>query len=260
MPKPQVQFRNFAEVRTDTDRGGFDGYASTFWTVDSYGTAFAPGAYKRSIGQKKRDDGSYKIPVLFQHDPGLNVGIPTVLKDEGKNGKGLYAEATLFDDGGTVPGTGSVTLKQLRQGAVYALSVGFRSIRDRSAEDDDPLDMTYADPYIKKLPRNEIRVIEEVELWEFSVVTFEANQAAQIDTVRSDEEMTALALALNELRAGTLSPDRLALIDELVSIRTAPGSSPVEETPTAPDHASRNRDIAIAITLANYQNYLELTA
>lgn len=259
MPKPDVQFRDFVEVRTDADKGGFDGYASTFWTVDSYGTAFAPGAYKRTIGQRKRDDGTYKVPVLFQHNPGLNIGIPTVLKDEGKNGKGLYVESTLFDDGGTVPGTGSVTLSQLRQGAVYALSVGFRPIRDRSASDDDPLDFTYADQYIKKLPKTDIRVIEEVELWEFSVVTFEANQAAQIDKVRSDEELTALALALNELREGTISPEHLALIDELVVLRTAPGSSPQEETPTAPDRTSRDRDIALAITLANYREFLEQT-
>ena len=255
-----VQFRSFADVRTDTDAGGFDGYASTFWSVDSYGTAVAPGAFRRSLSHKKREDGTYKVPVLFQHDPALHVGVPTVLRDEGKNGVGLYAETRLFDDGGTVPGTGSVTLRQLRQGAVYALSIGFRTVKDRSANDDDPLTFATDDPWVKKLNRNEIRVLDELELWEFSVVTFEANQDAQITSVRSDLTFEGLAIALDQLRDGTATAAHLALIDEVVSVRTAPGSSVLEQAPTAPDLTRRNRDIDIAIALATARGYVEQTA
>ena len=39
-------------TRSDTTpAAGFQGYASTFWTVDSYGTAFAPGCFARSLAE-----------------------------------------------------------------------------------------------------------------------------------------------------------------------------------------------------------------
>jgi uncharacterized protein len=256
MPKPP-QIRSFSEVRTDTESGGFDGYASTFWAIDSYGTAVAPGAFKRSLGQKRREDGTYKLPVLFQHNPDWHIGVPTVLKDEGKNGKGLYAQTRLFDDGGTVPGTGGVALRQLRQGAAYGLSIGFRTIKDRTATDDDPLTIATDDQFIKKLNRSEIRIIEEVDLWEFSVVTFEANQDAQITSVRSALMLEALQIALDELREGRLSPDHLALVKQFSAFQDAPGPSADEQTPTALDEQQRDISVDIEIALSLIQGYME---
>src|SRR4051812_26252780 len=81
------------EIRADADgdTGGFSGYAATFNRVDSYGTAFAPSAFEKTLKER----GS-KIPVLYNHNVNANVGVPEVLEVDKD---GLKVEARLFDDG-----------------------------------------------------------------------------------------------------------------------------------------------------------------
>jgi HK97 family phage prohead protease len=101
------------ELRADKDdgaSGGFAGYAATFNRVDSYGTAFAPGAFEKTL--KERGD---KVPVLYNHDKNANVGVPELLEVDKT---GLRVEARLFDDGAE----GTVLLKRLRQGARFGMS------------------------------------------------------------------------------------------------------------------------------------------
>lgn len=227
------------EARADAEGGGMAGWPATAWAVDSYGTAFAPGAWRRSIGQRKRADGTFSVPVLYQHNPDWQIGRPTVLQD--KRGTdahpgGLYAETTLFDDGGTVPGTGAVALRHLRQGANFGLSVGFTRVKDRAADDNDPLDFTTAPDFVQALKPADIRVIEQAALWEFSLVSFPANPQAAITNVRAAANLALLRALLEELRAGSLDADALALIDQLVTARQAPG--PAEQNSPPPTVAA----------------------
>jgi len=185
--------------------GGFDGYASTFWNVDSYGTAFAPGAFSKTLAE--RGD---KTVVLWQHDPYQPIGKPTRMAEDGR---GLAVTARISD--GTRAGAEAMAL--LRDGVPLGLSVGFRTLRERPADPArDPLILDGAPAVIQANPEQAV-VIEEARLYEFSVVSFPANEAAQIAAVRADAQLDALAGLLADLRAGRLGPAARAIVEDLVA-------------------------------------------
>jgi hypothetical protein len=47
--KPKLDYRTFDVQAAADQTAGFDGHASTFWAVDSYKTAMAPGAFSRTL-------------------------------------------------------------------------------------------------------------------------------------------------------------------------------------------------------------------
>ena len=124
------------------------GYSSTFWAVDSYYTAMAPGAFQRSLSE--RGD---RIPILYNHWPDINIGIPDV---QAEDETGLKLEAQIFDDGDE----GTKLMRRLRAGARYGFSFGFQTLNDRAATEEDPLDFTQ----MPAVNRSEVRVITEVKL------------------------------------------------------------------------------------------------
>lgn len=208
---PDIQYRAML-IRADSEstRPGFTGYASVFNNVDSYGTAVAKGAFKKTL--QERGD---KIPVLWQHDPYSPIGKPTVLKEDTK---GLYVDASIVTE--TTYGKDAMTL--LRQGVPLGLSIGFEIIRSRAYEEADDAGLDWADaPSFFKTPdgREYVRVIEEVRLWEFSIVTFAANEQAAIDDVRSLAEVDLLSTLTEDLRAGKVGDHdpRLAPLHSLVA-------------------------------------------
>ena len=62
----EFQQRDISFVVTDiSENGEFEGYISTYYDVDSYGTYFLPGAWDRSI---ERFNAGEVIPVLWSHE------------------------------------------------------------------------------------------------------------------------------------------------------------------------------------------------
>lgn len=225
-----IQFRDTSHVDADAATGTFSGYASRFWSVDSYGTAFAPGAFTKTLSER----GS-RIPVLYQHDPSLNVGVPLSLTEDGD---GLAVEARLFDDGAD----GTTLLKRLRQGARYGMSFGFRTLQDRAVGDADRVDLTQ----MPEMTRSDVRVITEVKLYEVSVVSFPANETADIVAVRDESFAVALHRIADALRSGSVtSVQRAALAALLAEQEVAPDAdgTPRDE----PDSPARRRDADLAI-------------
>jgi HK97 family phage prohead protease len=241
---PEIEYRTIADVQLRADDGvpGFSGYASTWWSADSYHTAMAPKAFRKSISE--RGD---RVPVLAQHDPTKPIGRHRSLKEDKT---GLLVDVELVDDGAD----GTVTLKRLRGGVPLAMSFGFQTIKDRAAEDDDPLDLSQLPKGIKA---GDIRVITEVKLWETSVVTFPANEAATITAVREQILTEHLSTLIESMRAGTLTDEQAAQIEALVTEwpqhRAGAGPAP---TSLADERAKRDREIQIALTLASVRGYL----
>ena len=237
----RVEYRAF-DARVDTDGGtGFDGHASTSWHVDSYGTAFAPGAWGKTIAER-----SGRVVVLWQHDAHLPIGRPTRLEEDadGLAVTALVSEATSY---------GRDALALLRDGVPLGLSVGFSTIRDREATDSDPLILDNAPDAIRADP-GQVRVIEEARLYEFSLVSFPANEAATVTAVRGDDQHAALSGLLADLRAGRVAPLCRTLMEELVAAwREAPdGSRP------APRNAKAPRRIDVDLALAIYGHMAQL--
>lgn len=147
------------EIKELSDDGTFSGYASVFGVVDLYGDVIAKGAFKQSLKEwkaKKRFP-----PILWQHDSRQPIGVFTEMYEDEK---GLYVVGKLLV-GKVEKATEAHAL--MKEGAVTGMSIGF---------------MTRDDSYDEK---EGVRTIKRLDLWEVSIVTFPANEEAQVDEVRS---------------------------------------------------------------------------
>ncbi len=165
---------------TDTP-SGFTGYSSVFWVTDSYGTAFAEGAFSRALAE--RND----YPVLWQHDSDSPVGRHDNIKEDGT---GLRIDVGLSSDGGE----GSMAAARLRDRVPLGLSFGFRTRKDRAAADDDPLNVASFEAL--GLRRSDVRVITSVDFYESSLVTFPACRAARVVSLRHRQPARAITEAI----------------------------------------------------------------
>jgi HK97 family phage prohead protease len=244
--RSNIQYR-MTEIRAADDGSGFSGYASHFGSVDSYGTAIKKGAFRKTL--KERSD---KIPVLWQHNPDWPIGRPTELKEDTT---GLKFDASISES--TTFGKDAMAL--LRDEVPLGMSFGFETIKSRPVEESDDLDWTNASTfYTSKEGRDYVRVIEEVRLWEISLVTFPANDQATINDVRSIAEADAISSLMEHMRAGTLTADQSALVAELVAAFTERAKPEPPSTPLPDDNARRltPRDIEIAIALGTSRGWL----
>lgn len=133
------------------DNGKIFGYASVFNIVDSFNDIIKPGAFSNISDVK----------LLWQHNIAQPIGkIINLVQDS----YGLYMEAELM-----------LSLKQaeeayflVKEGIISGLSIGYNI-----------LDCEYDF-------HNNYRIIKEVNLIEISLVTFPANNYAQITSVKSN--------------------------------------------------------------------------
>ena len=179
--------------------------------------------------------------VLYNHDPAINIGIPDVQREDAK---GLYLEATIFDDGAD----GTTLMKRLRAGARYGFSFGFRTLQDRSATEEDPLDFAQ----MPNVNRGEIRVITEVKLYEHSVVTFPANERAEIEAVRHTATADALRAILSDITENRLTDAERDLVARIVA--AFPGSTDGKPAP-GPERMARRFDAEAALARLRYLTY-----
>lgn len=161
----------------DMDARTFEGYASTFGNMDQVGDIIERGAFTKSIAERF---GTGQIKVLWQHDQPLGMPVEMREDDRGLWVKGRVSKTRLGDE----------ALELMRDGVIDRMSIGFSIPKGKSDIDGDG-----------------IRRIREVKLYEFSPVTFPANEAAVITGVKSLQE---------RLRAAGLRDDRLdAVFDQL---------------------------------------------
>lgn len=140
------------------DSRTFEGYGSVFGVLDSYADIVAPGAFKRSLREAKA---AGRMPaLLWQHDADKPIGVyESMSEDE----TGLFVKGRLSD---TQLGRDAYTL--LKDGALSGLSIGF--VTRKSKVDNE----------------SGVRTLTDIQLWETSLVTFPANDAARITGVKTD--------------------------------------------------------------------------
>lgn len=153
------------------------GYASVFNVlIPSYNEIMDPGSFTRTL-----DSRGDRVKVLWQHDPSKPIGLPTTLKEDAI---GLYFEAQLTDTPTIRNEYMPLMLAQTDGRAVVdRTSIGFTIVRDA-------ID-----------PATGIWHIEDAELYEFSPVTFPANESAIISDSRADP-LTLAKRAMGLERAG----------------------------------------------------------
>jgi uncharacterized protein len=144
------------EVKEDGDTRTVEGYASVFNNVDSYSDIVMPGAFAKSIKGRKP-------AMLWQHSSDKPIGVWDEMEEQKK---GLYVKGRILP---TTYGNDAYTL--VKNGAVTGMSIGYSA---KKWETD---------------AAKQVRKLTEVELYEVSLVTFPANERAQITRVKSLESV-----------------------------------------------------------------------
>jgi uncharacterized protein len=155
------------ECKADTEKGEFEGYASVFNNVDSYGDIMIQGAFQKTIV-----DMAHRIKVLWNHSWFHPIGKPLVMQEDSK---GLYVKAKIS------PTTmGKDVLQLLKDGVVNEMSIGYST----EVEEWDSTTKT--------------RKLKQVKLYEFSPVTFAANELATVTGVKSHDDLMQMYQSLNQ--------------------------------------------------------------
>lgn len=183
------------------DDGVFSGYGSVFGVVDSYGDIVLPGAFQASLDRHKADGTRPK--GLWQHDSLHPILTWTDLREDVH---GLYCAGKLILDVEKARETHAL----MKAGELDGLSIGYEVAAFSYCHPDD-VETKYGlrpDLASPLSTNGQYRMIEAVDLWEISVVTYPACAPARVQTVRRAPapavDLAALAAAL-ERRGQLLS-------------------------------------------------------
>lgn len=157
-------------IKAITEDGEFEGYLSTFGNVDRGMDMVMPGAFRRTLKERKLSS----IKLLRDHDTRKVIG-KWLSMDE--DDRGLKVRGKLF--AGTVQ-LATETLALMREGALDAMSIGYRTIKAQWDEEQG------------------VRKLLDLDLWEGSIVTFPMNEMATVDAVKNDLTITDVERILRE--------------------------------------------------------------
>ncbi|WP_439142606.1 HK97 family phage prohead protease [Planktotalea sp.] len=152
------KFSRFGETLKVTDGVEIEGYASLFGLSDQGGDVVLKGAYAKSL-EKLKEQGQH-VKMLWQHDASEPIGVWDAVHEDDK---GLYVKGRLLE--GVARGREAAAL--IVAGALDGLSIGYRT---------------------KKAKRDTggLRQLEELELWEVSLVTFPMLASARVGSKSGD--------------------------------------------------------------------------
>lgn len=158
------------DLKAVAEDGEFEGYLSTFGNVDRGMDMVMPGAFRRTLKERKLSS----IKLLRDHDTRKVIG-KWLSMDE--DDRGLKVRGKLF--AGTVQ-LATETLALMREGALDAMSIGYRTIKAQWDEEQG------------------VRKLLDLDLWEGSIVTFPMNEMATVDAVKGDLTITDVERILRE--------------------------------------------------------------
>ena len=141
----------FKAEDVDVSERIFKGYASTY-DLDQGGDIIVKGAFAKSLATN-----ASRVKVLWQHKTDVPIGKPMVMREDDR---GLYVEAKISD---TTTGRDAMTL--LRDGVIDSMSIGY-IVSESDYKDDG------------------VRIIKELDLFEFSLVSYPMNEKAVITAVK----------------------------------------------------------------------------
>ena len=145
------------DVKNLAEDGTFEGYGSIFGNVDCYRESVVKGAFSKSL--KKHEQDNNPVLMLWQHSWEDPIGVWKELKEDER---GLYGVGEINLD----VQKGREAYSLMKQRALTGLSIGYKEVK-------------YTD-------NAEVRLLEEIDLYEISPVTFPANEEARISAVKSE--------------------------------------------------------------------------
>ncbi len=139
----------FELKEVDEDEGTFEGYCATFTKhPDSYGDIIKPGAFKKTLKEMAK-----RIKILWHHNPWEPIGIPLSLTEDAK---GLLVKGKLS----LGVQRAREVLALMKDGVVTEMSIGYVSVKESWDGD--------------------VRLLEEIKLYDVSPVSFAANPEAVV--------------------------------------------------------------------------------
>lgn len=154
----QHDYSVYMEVKSIDDEGTFEGIASVYEVEDLGGDIIEKGAFRKTISENS------EVRVLWQHEPGLVIGSGVV--SEWQNKIRIKGKLDL-EDPQAVYAHG-----KMKRGLITGLSIGFQTLKHIWEESGGKM----------------IRRIQELKLYEVSVVTFPMLPAAQVTRVKSEDD------------------------------------------------------------------------
>lgn len=155
-----MNYKSF-EVKAD-ESGTIAGFFSTYEkTPDSYGDIIVPGAFTNTLA--KRKETGHPFPLCFNHDFDKVIGVVDEIEEkaEGPYINGHFLDTALAQD----------VRKFVQSGAVYQFSFAYDIVKRR-------------DPSEEEVKNGVTNVLEELEVYEISVVTVPANQNAVVTDIK----------------------------------------------------------------------------
>lgn len=159
----------FTSDGVDAKSGEFSGYGAVFGNIDSHGDVIVPGAFAKSLGEW-RERG--RLPSMkLMHGTALTVftgdDLPIgVWTDMAEDAKGLYVKGRLS---GMDTDFGRRVHALMTDRALGGLSIGYKAVRFTRGQGKDE-------------PR---RRLEEIRLFEVSVVDEGSNDRALVDDIKA---------------------------------------------------------------------------
>jgi HK97 family phage prohead protease len=156
------------EIKNVDESGTFEGFAATYGNEDLGGDVIEPGAFARTL---KNSNGETRI--LWQHDTTRPIGKATLTDTkEGLHIKGKLALAVT---------AGRDAYESVKARLVDGLSIGYDAVR--------------------KEMKDGRRHLQEIKLFEVSLVTFPMNPAALVTSVKSETDDSDLREILTAMRS-----------------------------------------------------------
>jgi len=142
------------EIKKEPDADGvFEGYASTFGNIDNGMDIVARGAFQKSLGNRK-------VRMLWQHDMTQPIGVWDSIEE---TERGLYVKGRISKE----VQKGREAMALMRKGALDSMSIGF--VTKQASQEGN----------------GSVRRLDEVDLYEISLVTFPMNEKATVTDVKS---------------------------------------------------------------------------
>ena len=156
-----LRFKNFEiqETKAD-DKGGLtiSGYGAYFGNVDSYGDIIEPGAFSKTLIERKD-----RIAFCYQHDIWNPIGkIQEISEDE----KGLKITVKFSEAEKDIQ-------TKVKEGILKEMSIGYRTINSRS----------------ERRNEQDVNILTEIKLIEVSLVTVAANPLAVIESMKGEDKI-----------------------------------------------------------------------
>lgn len=206
--EPRINY--WLEVKEVKEDGTFSGIASVYDVEDLGGDIIEKGAFTKTISEHPT------VKILWQHDPSEVIGSGEVKESGGKIM--LSAKLDLEDP------IAQKAYRKLKNRLIEGLSIGFQAIKSKWEE------LQEGDA------RRYVRRIQELKLWEVSVVTFPMLPDAQVTRVKSADEYEARIARLE---------------DELKTLQATKGT-PEPEPPPAAEPSPKPAEPVVFHSLLNF--------